>query len=227
MRQHLGAAFVCELLDIGGKPVVLEEFGLTSDYVSEQNAAHYYRQVLHNTLLAGATGWLTWNNTDYDDLYDVAPYSHHPFELHFGLIDKNGRPKAQALEVKEFGELLRRVDARQLSRPDAEAVLVVPSYLEAQYPFTHPEDAASVFSVSRQAYVAAREADIDGLPSGGALYLLPSAKQLTAPGWRTLCERAEAGATVYASIFYGENSNQRGLWWPDLDETFGVQKTSR
>ncbi|GGF20775.1 cellulase family glycosylhydrolase [Subtercola lobariae] len=235
VRQNLGAAFICELLDIGGKPVIMEEFGLTSDYVSEENAAHYYRQIMNNSLLAGASGWLTWNNTDYDDLFDVAPYSHHPFELHFGLIDKNGRPKAQALEVKKFGELLARVDARQLSRPDADAVLIVPSYLEAQYPFTQSEDAASVFSVSRQAYVAAREADIavgvarelDGLPGGEALYLLPSAKQLTAPSWKRLRELAAGGATVYASIFYGEHMNQRGIWWPDLDETFGVRKTSR
>ena len=99
-----------ELLDIAGKPVVMEEFGLTSDYVGEENAASYYRQVLHNTLLAGATGWLAWNNVDYDDLFDVEPYRHHPFEMHFGLIDKNGRPKAQALEVQKFGELLRRVE---------------------------------------------------------------------------------------------------------------------
>lgn len=198
VRQNLGAAFVCELLDIGGKPVVMEEFGLTSDYVSEENAGHYYRQILHNTLLAGATGWLTWNNTDYDSLYDGAPYSHHPFEMHFGIFDKTGRPKAQALEVKAFGDLLERVDVAHLSRPDADAALIVTSYLEAQYPFTHPEDAAAVFDNSRQAYVTAREADIpvgvarelDGIPADCSLYLLPSIKQLTAPSWRTLIERA-------------------------------------
>ncbi len=84
VRQNLGAAFICELLDLGGKPVILEEFGVTSDYVSDPQAADYYRQVLHNTLLAGATGWLSWNNTDYDDLFDVEPYSHHPFECTSG-----------------------------------------------------------------------------------------------------------------------------------------------
>ena len=130
--------------------MILEEFGVTSDYVSDPQAADYYRHVLHNTLLAGATGWLSWNNTDYDDLFDVEPYSHHPFEMHFGLIDKFGRPKAQALEVKSFSETLERVEAGALSRPDAQAVLVVSSYLEAQYPFTQPEDAAAVFEISRQ-----------------------------------------------------------------------------
>lgn len=235
VRQNLGAAFICELLDIGGKPVVMEEFGLTSDYVSEENAAHYYRQILHNTLLAGATGWLTWNNTDYDTLAEVEPYSHHPFEMHFGLIDRNGRPKAQALEVKAFGELLTRIDAPRLGRADADAALIVPAYLEAQFPFTQVKDAETVFDVSRQAYVTAREADIpigvarefDGIPGDCRLYLVPSAKALTAPTWARLRELAAGGATVYASSFLGEHANQRGSWWPNLDDTFGVQKKSR
>ncbi|MEU8356894.1 cellulase family glycosylhydrolase [Nonomuraea sp. NPDC048882] len=235
VRQHLGAAFVCELLDLGGKPVIMEEFGLTGDYASEEHAAHYYRQVLHNTLLAGATGWLAWNNTDYDDLWQQEPYSHHPFEMHFGLVDAAGRPKAQAREVRDFARVLERVDLARCSRPDAEAALVVSSYLESRYPFTQPGDATIVFDVCRQAYVAAREADLtvgvarerDGIPGDCKLYLLPSAKQLTAPGWRALVERARAGATVYASYFTGEHTNQRGSWWPDLDGMFGVRKLSR
>lgn len=235
VRQNLGAAFVCELLDIGGQPVVLEEFGVTSDYVSEENAAHYYRQVLHNSLLAGATGWMTWNNTDYDDLADVEPYRHHPFEMHFGLVDVSGRPKAQAREVKDFAALVERIDLAHCSRPDTDVALVVSSFLEARYPFTQPEDATVVFDVARQAYVAAREADLpvavvrelDGLPDDGLLYLLPSTKQLTAPTWRHLLALAEGGATVYASFFLGEHKTQRGPWWPDLDAMFGVRKQLR
>jgi endo-1,4-beta-mannosidase len=235
VRQNLGAAFICELLDVAGKPVVMEEFGVSSDYVSEQNAASYYRQVLHNTLLAGATGWLAWNNIDYDDLYDVEPYLHHPFEMHFGLIDRDGRAKAQAEEVQKFGRLLRRLDVGRLSRPDTSVALVVSSFLEAQYPFTQAQDATSVFTNTLQAYVATREADlpagvvreVDGIPDDVSLFLLPSVKQLTAPTWRTLRARAEAGATVYASAFLGVHPVQRGLWWPDLDETFGVRRSTR
>lgn len=235
IRQNLAAAFICELLDIGGLPVVVEEFGLTSDYVSEENAAHYYRQVLHNTLLAGATGWLAWNNTDYDDLAHTDPYSHHPFEMHFGLTDSRGVPKAQALEMKSFAQLAKRLDFPHLSRPDAQAVMVVSSFLEVQYPFTQPEDATNVLEVARQAYIAAKEADVpvgvarevDGLPDDCRLYLLPSTKQLTAPTWRHLRDLAEQGATVYASYFVGDHGPQRGLWWPDVDATFGVTKLTR
>ncbi|WQB70681.1 cellulase family glycosylhydrolase [Microbacterium invictum] len=235
VRQHLGAAFICELLDIEGRPVVMEEFGVSSDYVSGDNAAHYYRQVLHNTFLAGARGWLAWNNTDYDALFERAPYSHHPFEMHFGLTDAGGAAKPQALEMKQFADLMHRLGVEHLTRPDTDVALVIPAYLESLFPFTQPEDAASVFEVSRQAYVASREADLpigvareaDGLPDDCALYLLPSAKQLTAPSWKRLHERVADGAIVYASVFHGEHGVQRGPWWPNLDQTFGVVKQSR
>ncbi len=44
----------------------MEEFGVSSDFASDEHAATYYRHVLYNTLLAGATGWIAWNNTDFD-----------------------------------------------------------------------------------------------------------------------------------------------------------------
>lgn len=235
VRQNLAAAFICELLDIGELPVVMEEFGVTSDYVGEESAADYIRQVLHNTLIAGAKGWLAWNNTDYDALVDSEPYSHHPFEMHFGLTDKEGRPKAQALEVRRFADLNERIGFADLYRSDAPIALIVPSYLEAQYPFTQPEDASTVFDVTRQAYVTAREADLavavarekDGIPTDADLYLLPSMKQLTGPSWTALTERVRAGATVYASAFQGVHATQRGLWWPDFDSRFGVRRKTR
>lgn len=232
VRQHLGAAFICELLDFHEKPVVLEEFGVTSDYVGEENAAHYYRQVLHNTLLAGATGWIPWNNVDYDAQAEIAPYSHHPFEMHFGLIDDQGRPKLQLLEVQKFAALLERVEFSHLHRPDTSTAILVSSFLEAMYPFTTPEDGPTVFTVARQSYVAAREADLpvavvreaDGVPEDVRLMIVPSTKALRADTWPKLVDRAENGALVYASYFNGAHANQRGSWWPKLDETFGVKK---
>jgi endo-1,4-beta-mannosidase len=231
VRQHLKAAFVCELAGFTGKPVVLEEFGLSTDFASAEHACHYYRQVLHNSLLAGATGWIAWNNTDYDHLADQDPYRHHPFEMHFGLTDATGAPKPHLAEVAAFAELLGRVDAAGCSRPPAEAALVVPSYLEVAYPFTEPQDRTFVFGVLEQAHVAAREADLlvtpmrelDGLQPGRRLYLAPSTKQLTAPGWRALERFAHQGAVVYVSYSAGAHGTQRGPWYAGLNAMFGVE----
>jgi endo-1,4-beta-mannosidase len=231
VRQHLAAAFACELAGFAGKPVVLEEFGVTTDFTSAENACNYYRQVLHNTLLAGATGWIAWNNTDYDGLAGQDPYRHHAFEMHFGLTDAAGVPKPHLGEVRAFAELLERVDVAGCSRPPAEAALVVASYLERAYPFTAPEDRTLVVDAVEQAYVAAREADlpvallreVDGLEPGHRLYLVPSTKQLTAPGWRALEGFAHDGAVVYVSYCAGANAAQRGPWYADLNGMFGVE----
>jgi endo-1,4-beta-mannosidase len=231
VRQHLGAAFVCELAGFAGKPVVLEEFGVTTDFTSADNACHYYRQVLHTTLLAGATGWIAWNNTDYDGLADQDPYRHHPFEMHFGLTDAAGAPKPHLGEVRAFAGLLEEVDFPSCRRPPAQAALVVPSYLEHAYPFTQPEDRTFVLDSLRQAFVAAWEADLpvrpmrelDGLAPGRRLYLVPSTKQLTAPAWRALERFAADGAVVYVSYCAGGHELQRGPWYPDLNGMFGVE----
>jgi len=231
VRLHLGPAFACELAGFAGRPVVLEEFGVSSDFSSAENAGHYYRQVLHTSLLAGASGWIAWNNTDFDHLADQDPYRHHPFELHFGLTDAAGLPKPQLAEVRAFAELLEAVDFPACDRPPAQAALVVPSYLEHAYPFTEPEDRTFVLDSLRQAYVAAWEADVavrpmrelDGLAPGARLYLVPSTKQLTAPGWRALERFADDGAVVYVSWCAGGHGTQRGPWYAGLDPMFGVE----
>jgi endo-1,4-beta-mannosidase len=231
VRQHHATAWACELAGTFGRPVILEEFGVSSDFVSGANAAHYYRQALHNSLLAGATGWIAWNNTDYDDLAEQPPYRHHAFEMHFGLTDRHGAAKPQLLEVKEFAGLLDRVDFGRCRRADSDTALVVTSYLDTAYPFTRSEDRAAAQQILRQSWIASRLADAppaltresDGLPGAARLYLVPSTKQLLSPTWYELEERARAGATVYVSYSAGSHDEQRGPWYAHLNQLFGVE----
>ncbi|MFE2496912.1 cellulase family glycosylhydrolase [Streptomyces scopuliridis] len=230
-RQHYRAAFECELAAVTGQPVILEEFGLSTDTVSARNAGVYYRQTLHNSLLGGATGWIAWNNTDYDHLWDRSPYDHHPFEMHFGITDSAGRPKEPLRELADFTDVLRRVDFAHCQRADADTALVVPAFLERGYPYSRPADRPLIFSSLHQGYVAARGADLpvafareaDGLPMDGLLYLLPSTRQLTTRTRRDLERRARDGATVYLSFCSGEYPGTRGPWFHDLDGLFGVE----
>jgi endo-1,4-beta-mannosidase len=231
IRQHYAAAWICELSGSFNRPVVLEEFGVTSDFVSDTNAAHYYRQILHDTLLAGASGWIAWNNTDYDGLIDQDPYRHHPFELHFGLTDVAGRPKPQLVELKRFAELLEEVDYPRLSRTPAETALVVSSFLDTSYPFTDPLDGPYYHETLRQAYISTRLADLpvaiaresDGIGRDARLYLIPSTKQLLSTTWHQLTDLAAQGATVYVSYSPGAHSNQRGPWHANMNALFGVE----
>ena len=234
-RQHYAAAWACELAGTFGRPVVLEEFGVSSDFASDENAAHYYRQALHNSLLAGATGWIAWCNSDYDALHAQDPYRQHPFELHFGLTTADGTPKPQLAEVAEFARLLEAVDIGRCERADTDAALIVPSYLDTWYPFTGDRDRAYVRDSLSQAYVAARLADLpvaltresSGIEPGARLYLLPSAKQLLGPSWHELEAIASGGATVYVSYSPGDNEHHPGPWYAHLNALFGVRHQLR
>ena len=231
VRQHLKSGFICELAAVGGRPVVLEEFGVSSDFASAVNSGHYYRQQLHLSLLGGATGWIAWNNTDYDPLIAQDPYRHHPFELHFGITTSDGTPKAPLLELQDFGRVLEAIDLTGCERLPAQTALVVSSYLETGYPLADEQDRTLVFGALEQAHIAAREADLalgfvretDGIVDGYKLYIVPSTKQLTGPSWLRLGELAEAGATVYVSYCAGESDFQRGPWWTATEELFGVR----
>lgn len=236
VRQHLKAAFTTELSAVGGKPVVLEEFGVTSDFVSDAHAADYYRQVLHSTLLAGCAGWIAWNNTDFDNLEEQNPYRHHAFEIHFGITRVDGSPKPVLEELHEFSQVLRRIDVQRCRRWPTQVALVVPAYLETSEPLTLEEaERTYVYRSLEQAHIACREADLppgfererDGVAAGYDLYLVPSTKALLAPTWSHLMMLARGGASVYASYGPGGVEFQRGPWWSHLEELFGVRHTLR
>jgi endo-1,4-beta-mannosidase len=231
IRQHYAAAWRCELAATFGQPVVLEEFGVSSDFSSDASSAHYYRQVLHNSLLAGATGWIGWCNSDFDELAGQDPYRHHAFEMHFGLTTSSGTPKPQLREMRAFAKTLDAIDVGNCERAGTDAVLVVSSFLDTAYPFTSPDDRSYLHDMTCQAYVSARLADLpvalaresDGLADGARLYLVPSAKQLLAPTWRQLEGFAERGATVYVSYCAGTSGWHHGPSYGWLNEIFGVE----
>ena len=240
VRQMLAGAFACELCSSFGKPVVLEEFGLSSDFVSPDNAAHYYRQVLHSSLLAGARGWLAWNNCDYDDLAEQEPYTHHPFEMHFGITDSAGRPKPQLGELARFSALLSELTDAGWERVASEVALWVPELFEHTEPSWSLIHRGDVHANLYQSYIAAREADLPvalvrerdlvaagAAPARAKLYLLPCAKLVTAPGMKLAMTLAGDGATVFASYFAGSQPGQRGPWMPWLEQAFGVKQRLR
>ncbi len=230
VRQRYAAAVACELSGTFGKPVIMEEFGVSSDFASAENAATYYRHLLHSTLLAGATGWIAWNNTDFT-LPRQDPYRHHAFEQNFGLTDSRGAPKTTLLEMQRFASTLSAIDYANCERTDTDTALIVSSYLDTQYPFSSPESHTAVARALQQSYTAARLADLppvltretDGIEPGARLYLAPSVKQLLATTAGELEQLAADGATVYVSYFAGDVSWHRGPSYGAMNELFGIR----
>src|ERR1700761_3949631 len=230
IREHYAAAWKCELAGTFGRAVVLEEFGVSSDHASDENAAHYYRQVLHNSLLAGATGWIAWNNTDFD-LPSQEPYRHHAFELNFGLTDASGAPKQTLREMRAFARVLEQVDFGRCQRADTDTALIVSSYLDTQYPFTSPAAPEAVTRALHQGYLSASLAGLapgltretTGIAADAKLYLAPSVKQFLAPTAAALEDLAERGACVYVSYCAGDTGWHRGPSYGRMNDLFGVE----
>jgi endo-1,4-beta-mannosidase len=234
-RQLSRAAFICEAAQLG-KPVVLEEFGVTDTFAAPDHAAHYYRHCLHQSLLAGATGWIGWNNTDFA-LDDTEPYSSHQYELTFGVTTVSGEAKPTLLELQAFGEILGRVDVAGLTRAPTRTAVLYPAHADIDVPVLNAEHAADLpvmADVTQHAWIAARAADLapaiareaDGLPEADLL-IVPSNKALLGATWPALLDRARSGAHVYVSWFAGVNEHQRGAWWPALEPVFGVRHQLR
>jgi endo-1,4-beta-mannosidase len=230
VRQKFAAALDCELAGTFGKPVILEEFGVSSDFASADNAARYYRHVLWNTLLAGATGWISWNNTDFS-LTSQDPYRHHAFELNFGLTDKTGEPKKTLQEMHAFRRALDVIGFSRIQRADTDTALIVSSYLDTQYPFSDPRSHEAVAQSLAQGYISARLADLapaltretTGIEPGARLYLAPSVKQVLATTADALEQLAQGGATVYVSYSPGDVDWHRGPSYGRMNSLFGIE----
>lgn len=234
-RQLQRAAFICEMSHLG-KPVILEEFGVTDTFASEENAAHYYRQTLHTSLLAGATGWLGWNNTDFD-MAEVEPYNSHLYELTFGVTRLDSTPKQSLLELAEFGKILDAVDVTQLHRTDTRTAVLFAAHIDLDLPIVDPSHRADreiMSDISWHASIAGKLAGLtpamvresEGIPDADLL-IVPSNKAVLGGTFPALVDRARAGAHVYVSWFAGSTPSQRGAWWPDIEPIFGARHRLR
>jgi endo-1,4-beta-mannosidase len=226
VRVHSMGAWFCELAHFG-IPVILEEFGVSSSHCSEQAAADLYRQNLHLSLLSGATGWMPWNNTDFDRTTED-PYRHHAFELAFGLTRVDGTPKQTLHEVADFRRVLDAVDFVRTRRADTATTVLLSSYLD-EHPRIPAEERPPIATIAQHAYIAGKRAGLAPAlqreldePRRTSLVLVPSNKFLTAPTFDLLEEWARVGSHIYLAWFSGTSPNHRGAWWPDVDRVVGL-----
>ena len=161
VRQLLTAAFACELSGGFGKPVVLEEFGVSSDFASDEHAADYYRQVLYTTLLAG--------RARLDRLEQLRlrrpsrpgpvppPRLRDPLRPH----RSSRAAEAAAARARAASPSSCASSADEGWEPvKGDAAIVVPEHFERVLPFTSPAYRQDIRDNLLQSYVAAREADL-------------------------------------------------------------------
>lgn len=232
LRQAANAEYCLRSLTHLGLPILFEEFGCSSCQASESHQADYYREVIHACISSGASGALGWCFSDFD-LTDEHPYSHHAFELGFGITRADGSEKPVCDELRRTAQLIDQIDFASFEPPRVEAAIVVPSYFNHTYPFSW-EDRERMRAVLLQAYVLCLKAGIEAelVPEDGdlepyRLLLAPSTQKLLAPTWEALLARASAGATVYWSYFAGDYGFHQGAWCHNFEHLTGCRHELR
>lgn len=231
LRQALNSEYCVRSLSYTGQPILFEEFGASSTQVSEENQALYYRELIHGCLSAGCAGALAWCFTDFDFIAE-APYSHHAFELGFGITRADGSEKPVCDELRAIRRLVDRLGSPVEPDP-VRAAILVPSYFNTTYPFSR-EDRARMRRVLLQAYVLCVKAGIEAelVPENAdldpyALLLAPATQKLLAPTWHRLLKRVEAGATFYWSYYAGDYDFHQGAWCQIFEELTGTRHQLR
>ncbi len=107
-----------------GKPVLLEEFGLSSGTVPEEEMAKHYEAVMFSSLINGAAGILSWSWID-ELRCDRSPYNRRLPMSRYGIVRVDGTEKPAALKMREFAELVGSFSLIRLER--SESALVLPT----------------------------------------------------------------------------------------------------
>jgi len=236
-HQTFTTAYRINISQFWGKPVVIEEFGHSTTMGSEQNQAHYYRNVLYSALINGAQGILNWCFTDFD-LHKERPYIHHPFELRFGIYKTNGELRPAGEVMKQYAELACELTSHKWTQINfPEIVLLVPSNYYYHYPHDYDSKFESwyplyldVFSNLKRINLSPRlllepavELENNGKlthnlnldPQQHPVIILPRLKRITAEFWEKLKQYVKEGGTLYASF-------AQDHWIPDWEEFFGI-----
>jgi len=223
LRHSLIPGMLIRLTSTWGLPVLLEEFGCSIAHCSEEHQADYYRTSFHSVLINGGCGCLGWCYSDFNLPYQ-RPYSHHPYEMLFGVTraDKSVKPVGE--EFKRLSALLNKIDLDNLELPTPQAYIIVPSFYFQPYPFSWM-DKGLMNRLFLQAFTTAKMAKITTgfwrepsiifnvpydielfkevkFPKEAKLLVLPSSPILSAPTWEALYKFAEEGGTVYFSFRY-------------------------
>ncbi|MGE5571826.1 MAG: cellulase family glycosylhydrolase [Bacteroidota bacterium] len=228
VRSSHFVPFACRLTEgLGGKRVLLEEFGSTTQMDAEDVEARFFSAALHSALANGATGALAWCFGDFRR-QDRLPYDSTPYEVGFGITAADGRVKAKGEVLASFARTVRAARMGELEPAPARAAIAIPRrYYDNPDPENGPERNAAVLFAS---YILAKRAGIDvdllavdRLQDAARSYraiFVPCATRrgtLNVSDFAALRAFVESGGTLYCSY--------DGLAVDGMDDLFGASVT--
>lgn len=210
LRSSYFTSFACKLTEgLGGKRVLLEEFGSSTQMASEDVEGRFFSAALYSALANGVTGALAWCFGDFKR-QDRLPYDSTPYEVGFGITAADGRVKPKGEALASFARVTRAARIAELSPAPARAAILVPKrYYDNPDEENGPlRNAAALFA----SFILAKRAGMDvafvtpeqlgDAAHGYRALFVPCATRrgtLNVTDFAALKAFVEAGGTLYCS----------------------------
>ena len=226
LRSTYFVPYACRFTEgMGGKKVILEEFGSTTQMVAEEVEARFHSAALYSALANGVIGALAWCFGDFVE-QDRLPYDSTPYEVGFGITTTDGKVKKKGLVLSEFAKTVQNARMSELSPVQAQAAIVIPrKYYDNLDPENTPtRNAAVLFASFILAKCAGLDVDFitcdnlatDDISRYKAVFVPCATRRgtLNVSDFAILKEFVKSGGTLYASF--------DGFAIDGMDEVFGV-----
>ena len=106
------------------KPVLLEEFGLSSGTFSEEEVGAYYEVVMFSALMNGGAGVMSWSWSD-ETRSDRYPYDERFPMTCYGITRADGTEKPAAFRMRDFSRVVRDISPFEVR--EGEVGLLLPT----------------------------------------------------------------------------------------------------
>lgn len=210
------------------KPVILQEFGHTTGYASDERIAGYMRLVMYGSLLVGSAATMPWCFSDVENTTEY-PYNIYPHEIEFGMVRTDRSLKPSAEEFKKFASFTKELGSYEIEQAKIAVLISSDWYYDVKYPGNlkrFPENPHESSAFALAAYIALRGLGFTVdlcLPAAVKNYeavFAPSCKHLTVEDLSLLDDYVKTGGKLFMS--YGSKLGYVGLASPLLRQFFGV-----
>jgi endo-1,4-beta-mannosidase len=224
----------------------LEEFGFSTNQVSEDSQKNFIYSTLWTSLINGAIGSYIWCFSDFPD-YEDPPYNWRPLEINFGVVRKDGTEKPSATMFRQFSDEIKKLNLNSVSGPgrfsDSRVSVMIPFFAYGKYPFVPEEYTIKLFGrlpnqftssiqlskMSGYRPTALYENNLIKFRAEKKFLLFPSVPVLLSETWNFLERSLEKDElSIYMSTFRGLSYNEFSIssyhdsLTPSWEKIFGV-----
>lgn len=208
-RTTYGADYLVAYAAMTGKPVLVQEIGVSQDWMPALEIPKYLRLTLMSAWAQGAAGYFWWGSNDishadhppaqYINLNDsmemFAQGKFPPLEYSMGLLTTQRQPKSDALEYARWNAVIRQLGLGWKNDLPV-AYLLYPD---------HPKDAtarintATAFTLAKQAHLEVRMWPEDKPIPNDAASVVIAGFSLSNQGKSVVAQYLHRGGIVYQS----------------------------